>query len=103
MVVPTTCVGIWQVWVLQVYRNDQIAQDEKLPTALVSMALMTVLMSVVFSVVGMRRGADLVQYLPFPVTAGFLALIGAAITKSALIMTVYHHFLSFYLAPCLSF
>ncbi|KAL1504082.1 hypothetical protein AB1Y20_010492 [Prymnesium parvum] len=78
----------YQVWVVQVYTNPRVQEDEKLPTALVSMALMTVLMSLVFSVVGMYRGADLVQYLPFPVTAGFLALIGAAITKSSLTMTL---------------
>ena len=46
------------------------------------MALMTILMSLVFVFVGTYRGADLIQYLPFPVTAGFLAAIGAAIMRS---------------------
>lgn len=77
-----------QVWVIQVWENPEIQVDEKLPTALVAMAMMTVVMSFVFIVVGFYRGADLVQYLPFPVTAGFLATIGAAIMKSALTMTV---------------
>ena len=77
-----------QVWVSQVYSNPAVANDEKLPTALVSMALMTILMSLVFTLVGSYRGADLIQYLPFPVTAGFLAAIGAAIMRSALNLTL---------------
>eukprot|EP00928_Gymnodinium_smaydae_P044080 TRINITY_DN29429_c0_g1_i1.p1 TRINITY_DN29429_c0_g1~~TRINITY_DN29429_c0_g1_i1.p1 ORF type:complete len:919 (+),score=86.70 TRINITY_DN29429_c0_g1_i1:49-2757(+) len=56
-----------------------LSSESVAATILLALPLNTVLMSLVFYVVGERRATVAVSYLPYPVVAGFLGSIGYAI------------------------
>lgn len=56
-------------------------------TAICALCLCTVVQGVLYLALGRMKAAEMVQYLPHPVTAGVLASTGCAIVRSALAVT----------------
>ena len=47
---------------------------------------MTLVSSLLYLLIGAARAADMVQYVPFPVVAGFLGMVGSSILRSAFVV-----------------
>ena len=56
-------------------------------TAICALCLCTVVQGLLYLTLGRVKAAELVQYLPHPVTAGVLAMTGCTIIRSALAVT----------------
>ena len=56
-------------------------------TAICALCLCTVVQGILYLALGRMKAAEMVQYLPHPVTAGVLASTGCAIVRSALAVT----------------
>jgi hypothetical protein len=65
-------------WVSHVYNDDAVPDEDKHATAMVAMCLMTAVSSLLYLLIGAARAADMVQYVPFPVVAGFLGMAGSS-------------------------
>ncbi|CAE8653299.1 unnamed protein product [Polarella glacialis] len=61
-----------------------LPEDVQIATAFVALHVGAVLLGLVFCVLGKLRAGAALNYLPYPVIAGFLAMIGAAVVKGAI-------------------
>jgi SulP family sulfate permease len=76
------------LWLRKAFHHPACTDDTREPTAIASVLLMTMLMGCVYVLVGYYRAADLVQYLPFPIIAGFLGMVGASIVRGGLVVAL---------------
>mmetsp|Transcript_90767 Transcript_90767/g.293012 ORF Transcript_90767/g.293012 Transcript_90767/m.293012 type:complete len:931 (+) Transcript_90767:127-2919(+) len=64
----------------------QWSQQETVATMWVALHLASLFIGVIFALLGHFRAAVALSYLPYPVIAGFLAMVGAAIMKGAVLL-----------------
>lgn len=76
------------LWLRQAFHHPDCTDETREPTAIASVLVMTILMGFVYLLVGHYRAADLVQYLPFPIIAGFLGMVGASIVRGGLVVAL---------------
>mmetsp|Transcript_1184 Transcript_1184/g.2355 ORF Transcript_1184/g.2355 Transcript_1184/m.2355 type:complete len:960 (+) Transcript_1184:35-2914(+) len=60
-----------------------LSDDELFPTLAVGLHVGSLVLAFLFWILGAARAAVALNYLPYSVTAGFLAMVGAAIVKGA--------------------
>jgi len=66
------------------HSQGYLSDEEMIPTMCLSLHISSVILGLLFWLLGKIRSAVALSYLPYAVTAGFLAMVGACIVKGAL-------------------
>jgi len=85
MTSPDMTIILFLKHILHTIGNSEydLAPEEQLPTMVVALHVGSALLGFSFFLLGRVRMAVALNYLPYPVTAGFLAMVGAAVVKSS--------------------